>query len=374
MTLPAVRSLVGRGTVLVLLALVFGRAAQGAADGPEAGGGRIEFHGGQYGLPSSVRISFGEFAEQENEVRFFGYVVIDAGDTRIQADEVRYRRDQGVFEGQGNVVLAFPGATLAGSHLIYSVESQTGSMEDVVGYVDQGNAILRAQKIEKQGPDVLYVEHAVFTTCTQPTPYWSFRLRRGTFRLGEYAYLHGVSFWARRAPLFATPYLVWPIKTGRAAGLLFPEFGSSNKLGASAGLPFYWPFASNADLTLKLTGYTKVGVGLDALLDWLPSWQGWAKGDFRFINDQVRRKNRYLLGWKQQQRFGDETQLTADLERVSDFDYFTDYETDLLRSSSPETRSTVDLTRSGPGTRPPSGRASTSSISSPAAKPSPAKA
>lgn len=296
-------------------------------------------------LPGIVRVRSGRASEQGDELRFSEYVEIETGEAKIQADEVVYRRDLGTVEANGNVVLSFPGALLAGRRLAYNLGPQTGKMEDVVGYFDQDNAVLRAKTVERLDKDHLKVEDGVFTTCTQPTPYWSFRLSSGIFHIGHYAHLKNVAFRAGQLPVFYTPYLVWPIKSGRAAGLLFPEFRNSTNLGTSVGVPYYWPFADNADLTLTTTAYTKVGLGLEAQLDWLPTWLGKASGDVHYIHDQVRGTNRYRVDWRQSQPFWNDFQLTASIQQVSDFNYLTDYETNLAVAATPQTDSTIDLTK-----------------------------
>ncbi len=317
-----------------------GETPAGAAPGA-SGARKLE-------VPGKFRILAGDTEEdaKNNTTRLYNDVSIDAGDAHIQANEVLYHRGTGLVEAHGDVVLALPGALLTGTDLAYDLEQQVGEMAGVLAYIEQDNAILRADKVRRVARDRLEVERGVFTTCSQPVPYWSFELTSGTFHLGHYAYLHGVSFWARKAPLFWSPYLVWPIKSGRATGLLFPDFRSSDKLGTSIGVPFYWPFADNADLTTTVTGYTKVGVGIEGDLNWLPTWHSAAHGKFNWINDQVRRKNRYRFNWDHSQTFGEDWQLRAKIEQVSDFDYFTDYETDLLLAATPQTTSIVDLTKS----------------------------
>ncbi|UCF69041.1 MAG: LPS-assembly protein LptD, partial [Acidobacteriota bacterium] len=296
-------------------------------------------------LPGVVQVSFSGFEDTAERARFFGDVDMEVQDARVLADEIVYDKSSRVVEARGNVVLSFQGAVLSGTRLEYRTVDDTGTIENVVGYLEQDEAILRAQRIERIGPRRLRVHHGVFTTCTQPTPYWSFRISRGTFDLGQYAYLRGVGFRAGRVPLFYTPYLIWPIKTDRASGLLFPEFHSSDKLGQTLSLPVYWAFADSADVTFLIDYHSRVGPALGADLVWLPTWNGHARGAAYWINDQVRRETRYRLDWEQRQDLPHEIRLTADIEEISDFDYTIDYETDLERAAIPQTRSTIDLTR-----------------------------
>lgn len=281
---------------------------------------------------------------EDGQWRLEGNVELQAGDAKILAERIVYDVESKTVLATGDVVLLFPGAVLSGSRLFYRVEEGTGEIDDVTGYFDQDNAILRAKRAERVGRERIRVEDAVFTACTQPVPYWSFRIHRGTFDIGEYAYLNGVAFKAVGVPLFYTPYLVWPIKTDRASGLLFPDFNSSDKLGTSFSLPFYWAFADNADVTFFLEAHTRVGIGLGADLKWLPTREGRADGYGYWIDDQVRNKRRYRFDWSQRQEFLG-FDVLATIETVSDFDYFTDYETDLIRAASPKTLSRINATR-----------------------------
>lgn len=342
MRIPSFRR--GSATLVPVLVLVLAAGAVRADDPVPAEKTRPS---AQFELPENVTARAGRaaFDDATKRLCFYDYVDLLADTARIQADTICYDEKAGTVEALGNVTFSFPGAVLSGSRALYRIGPQTGVLDDVVGYFEQEDAILRAKRVEKVGPKRLYVEHAVFTSCTQPTPYWSFRLRSGTFDIGEYAYLRWVGFFAGPAFVFGSPYLVWPIKTDRATGLLFPDFRNSTKLGTSIGIPFYWPFASNADLTFKVDAYTKVGVGLRTTLDWLPTWHGDAHGDLYWINDRVREKNRWRATWRHNQLVWNDWQLTANLEQVSDFDYFTDYETDLARAAAAQTKSQIDVTK-----------------------------
>lgn len=299
----------------------------------------------QLELPESARVRAGQAIRLETEWRLSGYVDIQAGQSSIQADEIVYTVATREVVATGNVVLAFPGATLSGTRLVYNIETERGVVENAVGYLDQDNAIVRAETIERIGPQELRVTRAVFTTCTQPTPYWSFRVSRATLTIGQYAHLRDAAFKVGKVPVFYTPYLVWPIKTDRASGLLFPSFSTSTELGRTISLPLFWAFADNADLTLFFNWHSEVGPGLGAELNWLPTWRGRARAIGDYIRDTARAENRYIAEWDQVQPLGETWKLRLQLEALSDFDYLTDYVVDLNRASNPQLSSWLDLTR-----------------------------
>lgn len=331
----------GRGgparRLLILLAIVAAAVLSTPAQGPDELAG--------FAAVRSFSAQEIVCAPDDEICRLIGSVEIETRNGRILADQMRIDRPTGVAEAIGNVVLSFPGAVLAGTRLTYELETGRGEILDVFGFLERDGATLRADRIQLLDENQILVEDGVFTTCTQPTPYWSFRIARGRFDVGEYAYLRGVAFKAGKIPIFYTPYLVWPIKDERTSGFLFPEFSSSDKLGQTFSLPYYWVLGDNADLTITLDGHTKVGLGIGTELRWKPTPNGFAEGTGYWINDQVRGKTRYRFDWEQRQELPYGFELRADMEQISDFDYVTDYETDLELSATPQTRSTIDATK-----------------------------
>jgi LPS-assembly protein len=58
-----------------------------------------------------------------------------------------------------------------------------------------------------------------------------------------------VVLYARKAPLFYSPYLYFPSRKNRQTGLLVPEFGTSSRLGTVFNQPFYWAINDSSDAT-----------------------------------------------------------------------------------------------------------------------------
>src|SRR5262249_27238799 len=153
-------------------------------------------------------------------------------------------------QAEGNVSLSWQGNRLGGRALEFHLDTETGAIDDAMG-IFPPDAIVTADRMEKVSEDVVIIHRGVFTSCTQPLPGWAFRIRKGRFHLQHYAHLHGVTMTAGKVPVFYTPWLVWPIKGERAAGLLFPQWGTTSYLGFFAGDQLFLPVADNADLTLQ---------------------------------------------------------------------------------------------------------------------------
>lgn len=280
------------------------------------------------------------------------YVDIRYGDLRLQADYVRYVPATKVVHAEGNVIIDQSGGRISAETVEYNLETGTGLFTRARGFADPGINFV-AEKVEKISANELVLHDARFTACTQPIPYWSFKMRRALLRLGEYAYLHDLTFRAGRVPVFYSPYLVWPIKTDRASGLLFPQFGFSERNGTVLSQAYFWAMRRNMDATIYLNYFSKAGWGLGTDYRYVTSETG--AGDFVgfFIRDQVAEAenepgvpiDRWAVSYKHRQQLGLDWNLSANVNLISDFDYFQDFARDIRLASTPEAVSNVFLSR-----------------------------
>ena len=290
-------------------------------------------------------LTFGESRPLgEDAQEYGGYVDLDCGSFRIQADRLVHDRRLRTARAEGHVSLSWQGNRLAGSSLLFHLDTETGEVQDAMG-IFPPDAIVTAERMEKVSDDVVIIIRGVFTSCTQPVPYWAFRIRRGRFHLNHYAHLRGVTMTAGRVPVFHTPWLVWPIKGERATGFLFPQWGASSYFGTFFGDQFFWPMADNADLTLQADWYEKAGVGGGLEFNWLPDARGKIQFGGYALNDTQAGRSRHIAALRASQSFGG-WHMVADLNEVSDFRYYTDFSRTLLAASTLATVSTARLTHS----------------------------
>lgn len=307
---------------------------------PGPGGVTLEIAAG----PGSV---FGK-----DELILKEYVDIRYGDLRLQADFVRYIPATKVAHAEGNVIIDQGEGRITAQSVEYNLETNTGTFIDARGTADPG-IIFVAEKVEKISENELVLHDARFTACTQPIPYWSFKMRRALLRLGEYAYLHNLTFRAGRVPVFYSPYLVWPIKTDRASGFLFPQFGFSDRNGTVLSQAYFWAMRRNMDATIYLDYLSKAGWGVGTEYRYVVSETG--RGNFTgyFIRDEVAEKamepgvpvDRWVVNYQHRQQIGLDWNLVANVNLISDFDYFQDFARDIRLASIPEAVSNLFLSR-----------------------------
>jgi len=82
-----------------------------------------------------------------------------------------------------------------------------------------------------------------------------------------------------------------------------------------------------------------------------------------YIDDQVSDASRYRYTYQQTQAFSNGFRMVADLNFVSDFDFFTDYERELDLTSTPNILARLEFSRPGSGRASTSGSCATNSCS-----------
>lgn len=303
------------------------------------------------GLPAGLEIELrgGEAREEPNgDIVITGPVTIIWRETRFQADRLKITEKRYV-EAEGNILLIWGPNRVAGTRMTYDLETESGTIENAIGQVPP-EYLFWAKQAHKVGANVLKLRSATVTTCTQPSPYWSFAVSSATITLDKYAVMKNARIKIRPVPVFYLPVLVWPVKPNRAQGLLFPEFHSTQNRGRAITQEYFIPIGRSADLTLFGRYYTEAGFGGGGELRFIPNRRGSARFNGFFINDRVAGRNRHRATYSQTQEFQNGFRMLADINLVSDFDFYSDFERDLNLVSSPTILARLEFSRNGPWT------------------------
>jgi LPS-assembly protein len=282
-----------------------------------------------------------------------GSVTLIADQGRFQADYMEYR-DKRFIEASGNVLIVWGNNRISGTRMSYDLQEDVGSIENAIGHVEP-EFFFYADKVEKVGDDLLYLQNANVTTCTQPVPYWSFAVSRAKVKIDGYAQLWNLRLRVRDKPVFYLPYLLWPVKKDRSVGLLFPSFGSTETRGTVIAQGLFIPIGQTADLTLVGEYYTEAGFGLGGEARFVPNRKGLGVFNGFYINDKAADTtvcaeppcDRWRVTYRQTQEFQNGFRMVADINQVSDFAYFTDFERDLRLVSTPTQLTRIEFSRNG---------------------------
>ncbi len=301
------------------------------------------------GLPDGIRIDSGTIKQTTDGVILSGAVTIVWRDSRIQADRMTLT-ERRYIEAEGNILIVWGGNRVFGTRMTYDLIEERGVIENAIGEA-LDEYVFWAKQVEKVGQRKLRLKSATVTTCTQPIPYWSFSVSSATITIDDYARMWNVRLRAGRAPVIYLPYLVWPVKEDRAAGLLMPEFATTQNRGRSITQELFIPLGRSADLTLLARHYSKAGLGGGGELRFIPNREGKAVLNGFYIQDdsdeKFAGKGRYRTTYVQDQKFLNGFRMLADVNLVSDPDYYSDFERDLNIASSPIVRSRLEFSRNG---------------------------
>ncbi len=288
----------------------------------------------------------------QDELLLTGDVDLRYGGIRLLADWIRYNDATRMAHAEGNVVLMYGESQISGDRLELNVDTRLATIWNAHGYMDP-DVIFEAEKLERIADDKVVITSGTVTTCTQPTPYWAFHVTKATLHVDNYAYMHNVALKLSKAPVFYVPYLIWPMKSERASGLLLPNVGYSRRRGSFLGNAFYLVMGRSQDATFYYDRYGESGTGLGLEYRFVPAQGG--RGTFTgyYLRDEVQdptqpgddTRERYRLRFFQTQKFAGGFRLLADLNTVSDLDYYLDFERDITQTTSPTVFSQIDLSR-----------------------------
>jgi LPS-assembly protein len=275
-----------------------------------------------------------------------GDVQIVYQDIDIRCDEADWNRATGEVVARGNVILDRGPSRFTADEARFNIRSKTGTFFNATAFIDPMYSFT-GREIEKLDETHYRIDRATFTTCsTDGRPPWSFHVRKAKVEQEGLGYFTSSAMRVRGVPVFYMPYMVWPIKQERAAGLLFPRFGYSNTRGFNFGLPLYIPIGRSYDTTIFADYYTDGYYGLGNTWRWAPV--GGAQGEVNFY--AVWDRENEQLEWKVFGRHVQEDflgfRLLAQAENMSDIDFWQDFDRSFDANTRRDLYSFVFLTRS----------------------------
>lgn len=287
---------------------------------PEPGGKGVK--GGGSAAGSAGTLDY----KREDYAVLSGAVQIRYQDIDLKADDAEIDLKTKIVTAKGHVIIDQGPRRLTGDTAVFSLDTKTGKLENAAGQVAP-DYYFKGVEVEKTGPDTYVVRDGIFTSCTQPVPDWSFRLKEARIQVEGYAHIKHATMRAKKLPVFYAPYIVWPAKKERSSGLLIPNIGYSDRRGASLGLAYFQTLGRSYDTTFHTDLFTKNYLGLGDEFRYRPT--AGTRGDLLtyFVRDSTVNQWRWKV---------DLNQTTDDLphgmravihyQDYSDFNFFRDFE------------------------------------------------
>ncbi len=256
-----------------------------------------------------------------------GDVRLTYQDISLRCDEIEVDQATMHLHAEGHVIFDQADSRLTCSHLEFDLNRKIGTFYDVQAFFPP-TYNFRGEEMEKLDETHYRFHKGVFTSCKldDKAPPWSIEVRDAVVELEGYGHFRDAELLVKGTPIFYTPRLLWPVKRDRAAGFLVPSFGFNNTRGAYFGNSFFWPVSRSFDTTFFVDLYTKRYFGLADEMRWAPAENGTGEVLFAFIYDPTTQHWEWQAVGKHRQLFAGGWSLNANLNELSDLDFFRQFE------------------------------------------------
>ncbi|MBI5588180.1 MAG: LPS-assembly protein LptD [Deltaproteobacteria bacterium] len=297
-----------------------------------------------------------------------GNVIIVQGPMILKTDSAMLNTYSGVASARGNVVAVDEGGnTLQGDNLTMNLREKTAVVARGRIFFKKEHVHISGDPITKTGEVTYKLNRATFTTCDceeGESPAWSFYLSRGEVTIGEFLTGRNAFFYIKRVPVFYSPYVSVPIKRERQTGFLQPKPGYSKLRGFVFRDAFFWAISQNTDATFHLDYESIRGVGEGAEFRYIRTRQSSGVMFYdHFHENDINRVREFRKGVNNLSRplsasserwfyrllhseyFKDGTNIRANINLVSDDEYFIDFGKDTKDRSQESLESNVSISK-----------------------------
>ncbi|MEX3548394.1 MAG: LPS-assembly protein LptD [Burkholderia sp.] len=234
-----------------------------------------------------------------------GSAELRRGTTIVKADALHYDQDTDMADAYGKVTLSGNGSTFYGPEAHLKVEANHGTMPTPKYRFTATGGSGSAQQADLLDSERSVMTDATYSACQCANPAWYIKGNRFEFDTGadEGLARNGTLFF-QGVPIFASPWLAFPLSGERRSGFLPPTFSLNSTNGFELAVPYYFSIAPNRDLTLTPEIISKRGVFTRAKYRYLsPTYLGDITGEF-LLDDRVANRDRYAIYLQHQQNFG----------------------------------------------------------------------
>lgn len=281
------------------------------------------------------------FAEGDVEIRY--------KNLKLFADQVEVNTETKDVIAVGEVVIHSPDQVISAAKVLYNLDSREHTFEQASGMI-QPDIFYRAETIQGQGQDTFSLTRARVTSCTQPTPRWTFSCSRANLKRNDYVEMWNSVFRIKKVPVFYLPYFRYPLDKERSTGFLMPQVGYTDIKGFSLSGSFYWAMARNMDATVNVDYYSRKGFG--GGLEYRYLFRGGTGGEVRLYYfffkpgpDGNTPPNAYVIRLKHNQPLPAGFRLVANVDYQTSFDFLREFDNNFKRAMVSNYRSELYVSR-----------------------------
>ncbi len=258
-----------------------------------------------------------------------GNVSLRQGDLKLRSDTLDYVESRNEVHAAGNVRIDRAGDRYWGPELTLDVQAYRGEFIQPhywLARTGAGGQASRAEFLDKSRSNLF---DATYTSCPidgSDQPDWLLSADRVSIDMARNeGVAEGAVLRFLGVPILGLPRMSFPVTGERKSGWLPPNINLDSRSGFEVSVPYYWNIAPNLDSTITPMISNKRGPGFAAELRYLADSDEGVVRTQVLPDDRQERSARYALDLQHRGRFGDRTTYVANVQRVSDDNYWKDF-------------------------------------------------
>jgi LPS-assembly protein len=308
----------------------------------------------EQGPPAIIDADKLTFDKATNMAVGSGNVTVRYRDAFLRADQVRLNTLTKEVWAEGNVRLNRAKQEWAAPFIYYNFQTRALKMDEA--RVKVSEAQVSCREIRAEGTNVFQFGKTTVTTCDYDHPHYRFEAKRAEVYPGDRVVLHDVVFRLGNVPMFWVPMMSIPLEGGFEPFTL--DVGSDTQAGIFVLTRSRLKLNSHVTWTLLADERTRHGPGVGLQLDYKDktNWFGMAQGYYTYDREPHQfynggntndiPYNRYRAVWQHKQFLNDRTDISANINKLSDQYVIDDFfHREYVRES--EQQSMVSATKRG---------------------------
>ena len=272
-------------------------------------------------------------------------VVIKNDKTELKADHVEFSdRLRKVF-AKGNVSLYSGEDSISGDEINFNLNTETGRIKKGSIFLKKNNIHIDGENIRKTGESSYSADKGFITSCSPENPDWKISGKNIKVTIDGYGFVDHPILWANDLPALYSPFIVFPAKTTRQTGLLFPFLSVSDRKGIEYEQPFFISISKSMDATFYFDYMSQRGMKLGSEYRYIIDANTKGTIFFDFLEDtktddgtintenysfsttpQRTNKDRYWFRLKHNHDLENDFNAKLDIDIISDEDYLNEFE------------------------------------------------
>jgi lipopolysaccharide assembly outer membrane protein LptD (OstA) len=245
-------------------------------------------------------------------------------------------------------------APITGKQLEYNFSSQRGRIYEATTKMETG--FYRGKEIKKMGQNTLLVQNGYFTTCDSlENPHFYFKSSKMRIMIKKRVIAKPIYLYIADIPVFAIPFGVIPMETGRRSGLIIPTYGNSSYGGNYLrNFGYYWAASEYWDATMLMDFFERTGTAYQGELRYRKRYSFDGNVSGRFAPKDVttgQKRQRWSLDFRHNQNIGQTATLNASGSFVSDNSFLRDFSHNLQDRLQQVLTTNVTFSKRWPGSK-----------------------